>query len=298
MENNTNMQQYLDPQFIYTAMIQTRSNGNREYHKAYAVNKAVLCNYAKWVDAYRFDLTDTFEITDGTLSKEGMQLDSCEALTKQEFRDYLGKDCKFMPGELAIAKDNNKYAITTNGWQGVVLAVVRRAYDGGTTLVVQSVNGSDTQYIVEESAFRAPYDTEVPPKNMFAEFDKLFPNQQEEILETMGLRRWAKVNELEFTYDDAKKCIAAYYGDDDYMHSEYSDVYSEDGDMTFIMRYDYYHLDGTMDTNVTGFYCGKPNEHDDEIYKETVVAKSEGIEDAVICTAGKGSIAIAKSEEE
>lgn len=55
----------------------------------------------------------------------------------------------------------------------------------------------------------------------------------------------------------------------------YGDVYSEDGDMTFIMRYDYDHLDGTMNTNVTGFYYGRPNEDDDRIYKETVVAKSE-----------------------
>ena len=140
---------------------------------------------------------------------------------------------------------------------------------------MQDVNGSDIPYTVEQSAFRTPNDNEKPPKNMFAEFDKLLPHQQEEILKTIGLRNWAKSNELEFTYDDARKCIAANCSDDSYMHSEYSDVYSKDGDMTFIMRYDYYHLDGTMTTNVTGFYYGRPNEDDDEIYKETVVAKSE-----------------------
>lgn len=157
------MRQYLDPQFIYAASIRVTNNGQHEFRTAYAVNKDTLRNYAKWIDADRFD--------------------------------------------------------------------------------------------------------------------KLLPHQQEEILKTIGLQRWAKGNELEFTYDDAKKCIAACYGDDDYMHSEYSDAYSEDGDMTFIMRYDYYHLDGAMDTNVTGFYRGMPNEQDDEIYKETVVAKSEGEEE-------------------
>ena len=278
MENNTDMQQYLDPQFIYTASLQVHRCGECQFRAAFAVSKDTLRNYAKWIDADRFDLTDTYEISNGELSNEGLKLDSCEALTKQQLRDYLGVDCKFMPGELAIAKDDNKYAITTNGWQGVVLAVIRRSDTSDPDLVVQDVNGSDIPYVVEQSAFRALYDTEVPPKNMFAEFDKLSPNQQEEILTTIGLRYWAKVNELEFTYDDAKKCIAACYGDDDYMHSEYSDVYSEDGDMTFIMRYDYYHLDGTMDTNVTGFYRGMPNEQDDETYKETVVAKSEGEE--------------------
>lgn len=274
MENNTYIRQCLDPQFIYAASIRVRIGNKCEYRHAFAVSKEVLRNYAKWVDADRFSITDTFEITDGTLSKEGLKLDSCAALPKAEFRDYLGKGCKFIPGELAIAKDDNKYAITTNGWKGVVLAVIRRQ-DESYCLVVQDVNDSDIPYTVEQSAFRAPYDTEVPPKNMFAEFDKLFPNQQEEILKTTGLHCWAKANELEFTYNDAKKCIAVCYGDDDYMHSEYSDVYSEDGDMTFIMRYDYYHLDGTVNTNVTGFYCGRPNEQDDETYKETVVAKSK-----------------------
>lgn len=38
------------------------------------------------------------------------------------------------------------------------------------------------------------------------------------------------------------------------------------------------YLDGTVATNVTGFYCGRPNEHNDELYKETVIAKSEGEE--------------------
>lgn len=278
MENNTDMRQYLDPQFIYTASIRVTNNSRREFRTAYAVSKDILRNYAKWIDADRFDLTETFELSDGCLSNEGLKLDSCESLTKEELRDYLGKDCKFIPGELAIAKDDNKYAITTNGWQGVVLAVIRRQDRSEPDLIVQDVEGSDIPYTVEQSAFRTLYDTEVLPKNMFAEFDKLLPRQQEEILETIGLRCWAKGNELKFTYDDAKKCIAAHYGDDDYMHSEYSDVYSEDGDMTFIMRYDYYHLDGTMDTNVTGFYYGRPNEHDDETYKETVIAKSEGEE--------------------
>ena len=277
MENNTDMQQYLDPQFIYTASIRVTNinNGQHEFRKAYAVNKDVLRNYAKWVDVDKFELMETFELSDGCLSKEALQLDSCESVTKQQLRDYLGKDCKFMPGELAIAKDNNRYAITTNGWKGVVLAVIRRSDTNDPDLVVQDVNGSDIPYTVEQSAFRTLYDTEVPPKNMFAEFDKLLPHQQEEILKTIGLRRWAKDNELEFTYDDAKKCIAANCSDDSYMHSEYSDVYSEDGDMTFIMRYDYYHLDGIMDTHVTGFYYGRPNEENDAIYKETVAAKSE-----------------------
>lgn len=275
MENNTDMRQYLDPQFIYTASIRVRSGDGYQFRKAYAVNKDILRDYAKWVDASKFELTETFELGDGCLSKEGLQLDSCEAMTKEEFRDYLGKDCKFMPGELAIAKDGNKYAITTNGWQGVVLAVIRRSDTSDPDLVVQDVDCSDIPYLVEQSAFRTPNDTEKPPKNMFAEFDKLSPLQQEEILKTIGLRRWAKGNELEFTYDDAGKCIAECYGDGDYIHSEYSDVYSEDGDMTFIMRYDYDHLDGTMNTNVTGFYYGRPNEEDDRIYKETVVAKSE-----------------------
>ena len=278
MKNNTDIRQYLDPQFIYAASIRVTNNGQHEFRTAYAVSKDILRNYAKWIDADRFDLTEIFELSDGCLSKEALQLDSCESLTKQEFRDYLGKECKFMPGELAIAKDDNKYAITTNGWQGVVLAVIRRSDTSDPDLVVQDVEGSDIPYPVEQSAFRTPYDTEIPPKNMFAEFEKLLPHQHEEILKTTGLRNWAKANELEFTYIDAKKCIALGYGDDDYMHSEYSDVYSEDGDMTFIMRYDYYHLDGTVDTNVTGFYCGKPDEYNDEIYKETVVAKSEGEE--------------------
>lgn len=276
MENNTDMRQYLDPQFIYTATLRVNNNGQHEFRKAYAVNKDILRNYAKWVDVDKFVLTENYELSnDSELSKEGLKLDNCEALTKEEFRDYLGKDCKFMPGELAIAKDDNKYAITTNGWQGVVLAVIRRSDTSDPDLVVQDVEGSDIPYTVEQSAFRTPNDNEVPPKNMFAEFDKLLPHQQEEILKTIGLRRWAKGNELEFTYDDAKKCIAANCSDDSYMHSEYSDVYSEDGDMTFIMRYDYYHLDGIMDTHVTGFYYGRPNEEDDERYKETVVAKSE-----------------------
>lgn len=275
MENNTDMRQYLDPRFIYTASIRVINNGQREFRKAFAVNKEILRNYAKWVDVDRFVLTETFELSDGCLSKEALQLDFCESVTKPEFRDYLGKECKFIPGELAIAKDDNKYAITTNGWKGVVLAVIRRPDTNDPDLIVQDVEGSDIPYTVEQSAFRTPGDTEKPPKNMFAEFDKLLPHQQEEILKTIGLRRWAKDNELEFTYEDAKKCIAANYSDDSYMHSEYSDVYSEDGDMTFIMRYDYYHLDGTMTTNVTGFYHGMPNEQDDETYKETVVAKSE-----------------------
>lgn len=159
--------------------------------------------------------------------------------------------------------------------KGVVLAVIRRPDTGDQDLVVQDVEGSDIPYIVEAAAFRTPDDTEVPPKNMFAEFDKLSSLQKEEILKTIGLKHWAKANGLEFTYADAGKCIAACYGDDDYIHIEYGDVYSEDGDMTFIMRYDYDHLDGTMNTNVTGFYHGRPNEDDDRIYKETVVAKSE-----------------------
>lgn len=278
MENNTDMQQYRDPQFIYTASIRVTniSNGQHEFRKAYAVNKDTLRKYAKWVDANKFDLAETYELSnDGELSKAGLNLDNCEALTKEEFRDYLGKECKFMPGELAIAKDDNKYAITTNGWKGVVLAVIRRPDTGDPDLVVQDVEGSDIPYTVEQSAFRTPYDTEVPPKNMFAEFDKLSPLQKEEILKTIGLKCWAKANGLEFTYADAGKCIAECYGDDDYIHIEYGDVYSEDGDMTFIMRYDYDHLDGTMNTNVTGFYHGMPNEQDDERYKETVVAKSE-----------------------
>ena len=275
MENNTDMQQYLDPRFIYTASIRVRSGDGYQFRKAYAVNKDTLRDYAKWVDASKFELTETFELSDGCLSKEGLQLDSCESLTKQELRDYLGKDCKFMPGELAIAKDDNKYAITTNGWQGVVLAVIRRSDTSDPDLIVQDVEGSDIPYTVEQSAFRTPSDTEKPPKNMFAEFDKLSSLQKEEILKTIGLKHWAKANGLEFTYADAGKCIAEYYGDDDYIHIEYGDVYSEDGDMTFIMRYDYDHLDGTMNTNVTGFYHGRPNEEDDRIYKETVVAKDE-----------------------
>lgn len=275
MENNTDMQQYRDPQFIYTASIRIRTNGKTEFRKAYAVSRDMLRRYAKWVDADKFDLTETFELSDGCLSTEALQLDFCESITKQELRGYLGKECKFMPGELAIAKDDNKYAITTNGWKGVVLAVIRRPDTGDPDLVVQDVEGSDIPYIVEQSAFRTPTDTEVPPKNMFAEFDKLSSLQQEEILKTIGLKRWAKGNGLEFTYEDAGKCIAACYGDSDYIRIEYGDVYSEDGDMTFIMRYDYDHLDGTVNTNVTGFYHGMPNEQDDAIYKETVVAKSE-----------------------
>lgn len=280
MENNTDVRQYLDPQFIYSASIRVRSGDGYQFRKAYAVNKDTLRKYAKWVDANKFELTETYELSnDGELSKAGLNLDNCEALTKEEFRDYLGKDCKFMPGELAIAKDDNKYAITTNGWQGVVLAVIRRSDRSDPDLVVQDVDCSDIPYLVEQSAFRTPDDTEKPPKNMFAEFDKLSPLQKEEILKTIGLKRWAKGNELEFTYEDAGKCIAACYDDDDYIHIEYSDVYSEDGDMTFIMRYDYDHLDGTMNTNVTGFYYGRPNEDDDRIYKETVVAKSKGEEE-------------------
>lgn len=275
MENNTDMQQYRDPQFIYTASIRIRTNGKTEFRKAYAVNKDMLRRYAKWIDADRFVLTETLELSDGCLSTEALQLDSCESITKQELRGYLGKECKFMPGELAIAKDDNKYAITTNGWKGVVLAVIRRPDTGDPDLVVQDVKVSDIPYIVEQSAFRTPDDTEKPAKNMFAEFDKLSSLQQEEILKTIGLKCWAKGNGLEFTYEDAGKCIAECYGDDDYIHIEYGDVYSEDGDMTFIMRYDYDHLDGTMNTNVTGFYHGMPNEEDDERYKETVVAKSE-----------------------
>jgi hypothetical protein len=275
MENNTDMRQYLDPKFIYTASIRVSSGGGHKFRKAYAVNKDMLRRYAKWVDADRFTLTETFELSDGCLSSEALQLDSCESLTKQGLREYLGKECKFMPGELAIAKDDNKYAITTNGWQGVVLAVIRRPDTNDPDLVVQDVNGSDIPYIVEQSAFRTPDDTEKPLKNMFAEFDKLSSLQKEEILKTIGLKHWAKDNGLEFTYADAGKCIAVCYGDDDYIHIEYGDVYSEDGDMTFIMRYDYDHLDGTINTNVTGFYHGRPNEDDDRIYKETVVAKSE-----------------------
>lgn len=275
MENNTDMQQYLDPRFIYTASIRVSSGGGHQFRKAYAVNKDTLRRYAKRVDADMFELTETFELSDGCLSSEALQLDSCESLTKQELRDYLGKDCKFMPGELAIAKDDNKHVITTNGWQGVVLAVIRRSDTSDPDLIVQGVEGSDTPYTVEQSAFRTPDDTEKPLKNMFTEFDKLLPHQQEEILKTIGLKHWAKDNGLEFTYADAGKCIAACYGDDDYIHIEYGDVYSKDGNMTFIMRYDYDHLDGTMNTNVTGFYCGRPNDEDDERYKETVVAKSE-----------------------
>lgn len=275
MENNTDMRQYFDPQFIYTASIRTRVNDQYEFRKAFALSKEVLRDYAKWIDANQFQLTETYEISDSALSTEALQLDSCESLTKQEFRDYLGKECKFMPGELVIAKDDNKYAITTNGWQGVVLAVIRRSDTSDPGLIVQDVEGSDIPYIVEQSAFREPHITEIPRKTMFEAFDVLLPHQQEEILKTIGLQRWAKGNELEFTYDDAKKCIAACYGDDDYMHSEYSDVYSEDGDMTFIMRYDYYHLDGTMDTNVTGFYYGEPNEEDDNEYKDTIPTASK-----------------------
>lgn len=277
MENNTDVRQYLDPQFIYAASIRVTNNGQHEFRTAYAVNKDTLRNYAKWIDADRFDLTETFELSDGCLSKEALQLDSCESLTKQEFREYLGEKCKFMPGELAIAKDDNKYAITTNGWQGVVLAVIRRSDMCDPDLIVQDVEGSDVPYTVEQSAFRTPYDTEKPPKNMFAEFDKLLPHQQEEILKTIGLQRWAKGNELEFTYDDAKKCIAACYGDCNYMHSEYSDAYSEDSDMTFIKRYDYNHLNGAVYTSVSGFYYGEPNEEDDEKYKDTIptVAKEK-----------------------
>lgn len=279
MENNTDMKQYLNPRFIYTASIRVRCGDGYQFRKAYAVNKDILRNYAKWVDVSKFELTETYELSDGVLSKEALQLDSCESLTKQELRDYLGKDCKFMLGELAIAKDDNKYAITTNGWQGVVLAVIRCSDRSEPDLVVQDVDCSDIPYLVEQSAFRTPTDTEKPPKNMFAEFDKLSPLQQEEILKTIGLKCWAKANGLEFTYADAGKCIAECYGDDDYIHIEYGDVYSEDGDMTFIMRYDYDHLDGTMNTNVTGFYHGMPNEDDDRIYKETVVAKSESEEE-------------------
>lgn len=275
MENNTDMQRYRDPQFIYTASIRVTNNGQQQFRKAYAVNKDMLRRYAKWIDADRFILTETFELSDGCLSTEALKLDSCESVTKQQLRDYLGKDCKFMPGELAIAKDDNKYAITTNGWKGVVLAVIRRSDRSEPDLVVQDVDCSDIPYLVEQSAFRTPNDTEKPPKNMFAEFDKLSSLQQEEILKTIGLKHWAKGNGLEFTYEDAGKCIAACYGDSDYIHIEYGDVYSEDGDMTFIMRYDYDHLDGTMNTNVTGFYHGLPNEEDDAIYKETVVAKGE-----------------------
>lgn len=275
MENNTDMKQYLDPQFIYTASIRLHTNGKTEFRKAYAVSKEALRRYAKWVDADRFVLTETFELSDGVLSEEALQLDCCESVTKQELRDYLGETCKFMPGELAIAKDDNRYAITTNGWQGVVLAVIRRADTSDPDLIVQDVKGSDVPYTVEQSAFRTPNDTEKPLKNIFAEFDKLSSLQKEEILKTIGLKHWAKANGLEFTYADAGKCIAACYGDDDYIHIEYGDVYSEDGDMTFIMRYDYDHLDGTMAANVTGFYHGMPNEEDDERYRETVVAKSE-----------------------
>lgn len=270
MENNTDMRKYLDPQFIYVASIRTRRNDKYEFRRAYAVSKEVLRNYAKWVDASMFDLMETYEISDGELSKEALQLDSCEAITKQKLRDYLGAKCKFMPGEIAIAKDDNKYAITTNGWQGVVLAVIRRGDTNDPDLVVQDVEGSDIPYIVEQSAFREPSEAEKPPKSMLTEFEKLLPPQREEILKTTGLRNWATANELEFTYTDAKKCIIRCYGDDDYMHSEYSDVYSHDGNMTFIMRYDYYHLDGTVDTNISGFYYGEPNEEDDATYKNTV----------------------------
>lgn len=164
MENNTDMQQYRDPRFIYTASIRVRNGDGYQFRKAYAVNKDILRNYAKWVDVSKFELTETFELSDGCLSKEALQLDSCESLTKQEFRDYLGKDCKFMPGELAIAKDDNKYAITTNGWQGVVLAVIRRSDTSDPDLIVQDVEGSDIPYTVEQSAFRTSDDTEVPPK--------------------------------------------------------------------------------------------------------------------------------------
>lgn len=295
MENNTDMKQYLDPQFIYTAEIRTRANGKPEFRKAFAVSKEALRNYAKWIDVDRFVLSETFETSDGGLSKEALQLDSCESVTKQQLRDYLGSQCKFMPGEIAIAKDDNKYAITTNGWQGVVLAVIRRSDRNDPDLVVQDVEGSDIPYIVEQSAFREPYDTEVSPKAMFAEFDKLSQARQEEILTTIGLRKWAEANELEFTYDDAKKCIALHYGDDDYMHSEYSDVYSDDGDMTFIMRYDYYHLDGTVDTSVSGFYRGKPDEQNDTIYRDTVVSVDK--QDDVVYAVGKGALAVASEEE-
>lgn len=118
MENNTDMKQYLDPKFIYIALIRVTNNGRNEFRKAFAVSKEVLRRYAKWIDADMFALTETFELSDGVLSSEALQLDSCESVTKQELRDYLGKECKFMPGELAIAKGDNKYAITTNGWQG------------------------------------------------------------------------------------------------------------------------------------------------------------------------------------
>lgn len=295
MENSTDLTQRLDPQFIYTASIRIRANGRNEYRKAFAVNKEVLRNYAKRVDAKAFGLTEIYETSDGVLSKEALQLDSCESVTKQQLREYLGENCKFLPGEIAIAKDDNKYAITTNGWRGVVLAVIYRQDTKDLDLVVRDVEGSDIPYIVEQSAFRAPYDTEKPRKTMFAEFDKLSQARQEEILTTIGLRKWAEANELEFTYDDAKKCIALHYGDDDYMHSEYSDVYSDDGDMTFIMRYDYYHLDGTVDTNVSGFYCGKPDEHNDAIYKDTVV--SVGKQDGVAYAVGKGTLAVTSEEE-
>lgn len=277
MKNNTDMQQYRDPQFIYTASIRVTNihNGQHEFRKAYAVSKDMLRRYAKWIDADRFDIMETIELSDGCLSTEALKLDSCESMTKQQLRDYIDKECKFIPGELVIAKDDNKYAITTNGWKGVVLAVIRRPDTNDTDLVVQDVEGSDIPYTVEQSAFRTPTDTEELPKNMFAEFDKLSSLQQEEILKTIGLKHWAKGNGLEFTYEDAGKCIAECYGDSDYIHIEYGDVYSEAGDMTFIMRYDYDHLDGTMNTNVTGFYHGWPNEEDDERYKETVVAKKK-----------------------
>lgn len=295
MENNTDMKQYLDPQFIYVAEISTNRHVRREYRKAFAVSKEALRNYAKWIDADRFKLSETFEISDGVLSKEALQLDDCESITKEKLREYIGKNCKFLPGEIAIAKDDNKYAITTNGWQGVVLAIIRRPDTNDPDLIVQDVEGSDIPYIVEQSAFRAPYDTAVPPNSMFAEFEKLSQARQEEILTTIGLQYWAKANELEFTYDDTKKCIALHYGDDDYMHSEYSDVYSEDGDMTFIMRYDYYHLDGTIDTNVTGFYHGRPDEQNDAIYRDTVV--SVGKQDDVRYAAGEGTLAVTSEEE-
>ena len=270
MENSKDMRQYLDPQFIYVAEIRARENGNYVFRRAYGVSKDTLRHYAKWIAADKFTLSDIYEISDGALSKEALQFDACESITKAELRDFLGGEKSFLPGELAIAKDDNKYAITTNGWQGVVLAVIRRNDTSDNDLLVQDVEGSDIPYIVEQSAFRKPTELERPYKTMYDAFCALFPNQQEEILKTTGLRHWAEANELKFTYEDAQQCIAECYKDADYMHSEYSDVYSDNGDMTFIMRYDYYHLDGTVDTNVCGFYYGEPNEEDDEQYRDTI----------------------------
>ena len=108
MENNTDMKQYLDPKFIYTASIRLHTNGKTEFRKAYAVSKEALRRYAKWVDADRFVLTETFELSDGVLSEEALQLDSCESVTKQELRDYLGETCKFMPNE----EDDQRYKET------------------------------------------------------------------------------------------------------------------------------------------------------------------------------------------